>query len=287
MKKISVITEDGIKLVAQNFEHDCAKAVVLINPGTATKTRFYETFARYIQQQGYHVITWNYRGFDESKQGHLAKHDHAFSDLGRYDIPAMITTCKELYPSLPLFCIGHSAGGQQLGAAHNHDQVELLIAIATSSGYFGHMPLGYRLKAYFFFYLFAPISIALTGYVASSRFHFMEDLPKRLTIQWRKWCKQPGYFFTDSDFGKSIPSYTYQSFSAPTYILTADDDEISTTRNVESFWKHTKLLGPKTQINYQAKDFPRKMIGHFGYFRPENRKIWEDISDILSHHAGR
>src|SRR5690554_7134318 len=94
-----------------------------------------------------------------------ANSDITYSDVGQWDIPAAITKAQSLYPDLPLYCVGHSAGGQQIGFAHNCNDLDGMVALAASTGYFGTMPMGYRLKAHLFFKVIAPISSALFGYV--------------------------------------------------------------------------------------------------------------------------
>ena len=150
---INILTDDNVELRATLYKANNPKAVVLINPGTATKTSYYLPFAKYLREHGFHVILWNYRGFCDSKISHLKECHYQYSDIGRYDIPAAIDTAKRLFKDLPLYCVGHSTGGQQVGLAHNADQLDALIAVAVSAGYFSYMPLRYRLKANIFFRL--------------------------------------------------------------------------------------------------------------------------------------
>ena len=54
--KIQFTTTDQVSLAGQLIEAKAAKAVVLINPGTATKTSFYLPFAQFLAEHGYHVL---------------------------------------------------------------------------------------------------------------------------------------------------------------------------------------------------------------------------------------
>lgn len=280
--KIPILTEDEVQLSATLSRAENARAVVLINPGTATKTAFYLPFSEFLQSHGFHVVVWNYRGFDESKTTSLRGCDYRYSDIGYYDIPAVIDAVKGRFPELPLYCVGHSAGGQQMGLAHNYHKLDALIAVAVSAGYFAYMPLMYRIKANFFFRFFAPVTSALLSYVPAKKFNLMEDLPAGFAQEWATWCREKQLFFADKFYGKSIPEGAYKNFDIPTFVITADDDEICTERNVANFWQHVTSKHPITFKHYKSSEFPAKAIGHFGYFRKQNMPIWLDILHIIN-----
>lgn len=181
---IQFTAADGVTLNGFVIEANNPKAVVLLNPGTATKTHFYRPFAEFLAEHGFHVMLWNYRGFCISRTESIARSDIEYTHIGERDISAAIQHAKTLYPDLPLLCVGHSTGGQQVGLAENCNALQGLVAVAVSTGYFGTMPLAYRLQAHFFFKLFTPVSVALSGYVQAKRFNLMEDLPPKLAKEW-------------------------------------------------------------------------------------------------------
>ncbi len=274
-------TQDGVTLHGQIFPAECPKATIILNPGTATKTSFYIPFAQFLASKGYSVMLWNYRGFCESRTDSLATSSILFSDIGRWDIPAAIQHAQSIFTDLPLYCIGHSAGGQQLGFAHNCNQLSGMIAIAASTGYFGGMPLSYRLKAKFFFKVFSPISTALFGYVRCKAFNFMEDLPPKLAQEWGRWCRKENFFF-DTSLAQHDPWLrTYRQFEFPIHVLTADDDEISTHFNTNGLWKNIRSTQPIQFHCYVSAGMPKRHIGHFGYFRRSHQSIWLDILNRL------
>lgn len=275
--QIQFTAADGVPLTGQIIPAQQPKAVVLLNPGTATKTTFYIPFAQFLAEHGYTVMLWNYRGFCESRQGSLKGSDICFSDIGLKDIPAAIAKAKTLHPNLPLYCVGHSAGGQQMGFAHNCNELSGMVAIAVSTGYFSSMPKDYRFKAHLFFKVISPISSALFGYVKAEKLNLMEDLPPKLAKEWGRWCAHKDFFF-DPKFAKEKPELkNYRTFNFPVQVFTADDDEISTAFNVKSLWKNIKSTQPIEFKLYQASAMPKKAVGHFGYFRKANQSIWQDV----------
>jgi len=274
---IKFTTKDQVLLHGQLIEATRPKGVVLLNPGTATRTSFYIPFAHYLAANDFHVFLWNYRGFCESKTGSLVKSPYTYSDIGHYDIPAAIEQARRMSGDLPVYCIGHSAGGQQFGLAYNCHAVKALISIAVSAGYFGYMPLGYRIKANFFFRYFAPISCAIFHYVPASKFRLMEDLPSGFAREWGDWCKEEQLFFSPKFYGKSVPCGAFNNFELPIHVVTSDDDEICTEDNVKNFWKNVGSKQPITFARYKSAEMPLGRIGHFGYFRKENKQIWQDV----------
>lgn len=283
---IDFIAEDGVPLKGQVIKADSAKGVVIINPGTATKTSFYLPFANFLASNGYHAVLWNYRGFDASRLSSLANSDISYTDVGQWDIPAVIAKARELYPKLPLYCVGHSAGGQQVGFAHNCDELSGMVAVAVSTGYYGTMPLGYRLQAHLFFKAIAPISNALFGYVRAKKLNLMEDLPPKLATEWGRWCSQEDFFFAPKFAQEKPLLQTYRTLNFPVHVYTANDDEISTAGNTENFWKHVRTAAPVTFTRYDATKMPRKEVGHFGYFRSANQPIWLDmLASLNSFHS--
>lgn len=279
---IDFTTQDNVTLKGKLVLAEDAKGMVLMNPGTATKTTFYAPFAEFLADNGYHVMLWNYRGFCESKLGSLANSDITYSDVGQWDIPAAITKAQSLYPDLPLYCVGHSAGGQQIGFAHNCNDLDGMVALAVSTGYFGTMPMGYRLKAHLFFKVIAPISSALFGYVKAEKLNIMEDLPHKLAKEWGQWCAYKDFFFTPK-FAKKKPQLkNYQSLEFPIHVYTADDDEISTPQNTATLWQHITTKEPVRFTVIKAADMPKKLIGHMGYFRRTNQSIWQEVLNSLN-----
>ncbi len=284
--KIEFTAEDNTLLQGRLFNAEQPRATVLLNPGTAIKTGFYVPFAEFLAGHGYNVLLWNYRGFCQSRNGSLAGSKILFSDIGRRDMPAAIAKGRELFPELPLYCVGHSVGGQQPGFAANCNELQGLIAVASSTGHFGGMPLAYRLRAKLFFKVIAPVSTALFGYVRASSLGLMEDLPPRLAREWGRWCSAKDALFDPAIIAASGHAPYFHSYEFPVHVITADDDEIASKANSDGLWKHVKSSQPITYSCYRAADMPGKRVGHFNYFRRSHRVIWQDILAKLDEFGG-
>lgn len=281
-EKISITCVDGVPLSAILCAPQQAKAALMLSGGTGFKKEFYLPLANYLAEHGLATIVYDYRGTGESRPADMRNCDFSFSDYGQKDMPAVLDFLDARYPDLPKLILGHSAGGQQVGFMPNVHKVQGLVAVATSVGYLPYMPLGYRLKSYYFFYLFTPLSILLKGYVASKRFKIMEDLPRRVVTQWRAWCAKANYFFDPKFYGKSVPIGVFDRMPFPIQVFWATDDPISNARSVPAFWNQVKSeKGLSFQV-LRPEDWNTAKIDHYGVFRAQFKdSLWREVLGAL------
>ena len=274
--------EDGVVLKGKLIIPDEPKAVVQLNAGTATKKEFYLPFLTYLAEHGYLGCLWDYRGTGESAPESLKDCSYSFSEYGTKDMPAIRDYLKTQFPTLSLMLVGHSAGGQQVGLMDSCEDYLGMIGVAVSTGYAPGFFLGYRLQTEFFFRLYTPISVLLTGYLAAKRFGIMEDLPKHVIYEWRDWCHEKEYLFHPKFRGKTIPYGHYDEMPFPMHVYRFTDDKLSTEANVTSLWSH--IHSQKEIIHHviAPEEIGEKAIGHFGFFRKRMKdKIWPGVLEQL------
>ncbi|MBC7893577.1 MAG: alpha/beta fold hydrolase [Sphingobacteriaceae bacterium] len=278
---------DGFPLAARLLTPEGApKAVVQVNGGTAIRKEFYGSFARFLVEHGYAVCIWDFRGTGESAPASLRGFQARCLDWGTLDMPAVLDFLSERFPALPLLFMGHSAGGQQVGFMPNYQKVRGMVCFATSSGYWGFMPPGYRFRTvHFYFHLLVPVMTALRGYAATGWTGAIDDLPAGVARDWRDWCSRPDYFFDEKFFGKTVPRGHFDALSFPIKVYWATDDPISNARAVPAFWQH---VHSKKYLEIEAlrpAEHGLKSIGHFGFFRKMAREtLWrkalEDLEEM-------
>lgn len=272
--------EDGIKLKGILLIPESPKAVVQFNCGTATKKEFYLPFLTHLAENDYLCCLWNYRGSHPDDD--LKGSEYRYADYGLKDMPAIKSYLQNRFPNLPFLFVGHSAGGQQIGFMEDLSGVKGNLNIAVSSGYFGNLPFVYRMKAYFFFYLFSPISVLLNGFVKAKPFGFMENLPKNVAFEWRDWIEKEDYFFHPKFYGKTVPKGHFKDFKFPIHVIYSTDDSISNAKNTNAFWKHIKSENGIQFTKLNPVDFGLNKIDHFGYFRRNMKDtLWKDIVELL------
>ena len=102
----------------------------------------------------------------------------------------------------------------------------------------------------------------LLGYFPGEKLGIGENLPKGVALQWVRWLKKKSYLFDD----KSIDTSRYSQVTCPILSYSLDDDHYAPLSAVQAMVNHY------TQANIiykhlKPKDFYRKRIGHFGYFK--------------------
>ena len=274
-EKFQVETTDGVVLKGILLIPDKPKAVLQFNAGTATKKEFYLPFLNYLAQHGYICCVWDYRGSGESAPKDMRTCAYKYVDYGIIDMPAIKEYLNNRFTDMPFLIFGHSTGGQQVGFMNNLDGVTGVVNYAVSTGYIPNMPFSYQFFSYFFFYVFSPVSILLSGYVKAKRFNIMEDLPKNVVREWRAWCSKKDYFFDKKIYGKTVPLGHFKKLDFPIHIFWTEDDTISNEKNTHNFWKHIQSSQPIEFTRLSPKDWGVKTLGHFGFFKKRMKdKLW-------------
>jgi predicted alpha/beta hydrolase len=275
-QKLKTRCEDGIELATILIENPDAKAVVQINGATATPKEYYLPFAKYLVENGFTVCLFDYRGVCESQPvGGLRGCEYEYLDWAQKDMPAVLDYLDGRYPELDKLIVGHSVGGQKFGFMPNHHKIKGLVTFGSSAGYWGNMPLGYRIQTHFFFEVFRPISHLIYGYTAAKKLKIMEDLPKNITNTWREWCSVPEYFFDPKYYERDAKQGFFKELFTPIQIYWTSDDTIARGKNVYDFWKHVESRGGVKIDCLEPKNLGVKEIGHFGFFRKKFKDtIW-------------
>ena len=264
---------DGYPLIGTLYtpEHGI-KANIVLSSATGVPQAFYRRFAEYATQFGYQVLTFDYRGVAQSAPKRLKGFKMSYLDWGTLDLAAAIDFLAQ--DPIPLFMVGHSYGGQALGLAPNHAKVTAMYCFGTGAGWHGYMPFKEKMKVQVIWNIIFPPMVAVTGYLPWSKLNMGADLPIGVYQQWRKWCKNPTYFFADPEQHALIAQYA--QVKTPIYAVSALDDDWALPNSRHAFMQHYRQA-PMQFINISASDYGLKEIGHMGYFRKGAEKIWDEI----------
>ncbi|ENW19643.1 Alpha/beta hydrolase [Acinetobacter haemolyticus CIP 64.3 = MTCC 9819] len=273
--------KDGYQLAAQFYpaqQKDINALPILICPATGITKTFYHAFAEWLSQQGYNVLSFDFRGIGESLHGALKDSTASINDWGMLDIPAAIETLLKRTNAKKVIIVGHSAGGQLLGITPNYHKVAKVLAIAGSTGHIKGLKGKTKLLAPVMFNVIFPISSLFKGYGATQFIGMGENLPKNVAKQWAEFCSKPGYVM--NAVGKSIFEDYHQEIQCPITSFWASDDEIATHTNVKDLLRlypnaKTKLV----ELNPQKHGY--KQIGHMLMFKKSHQKLWSLIENEL------
>ncbi|WP_312049260.1 alpha/beta hydrolase family protein [Acinetobacter courvalinii] len=265
--------KDGYQLAAQFYPalNSDKPYPILICPATGITKNFYHAFAQWLNQQGYPVLSFDFRGIGESLHGALKDSTASIHDWGIYDIPAAIEALLNRTQAEKVIIVGHSAGGQLLGIASNYHKVAKVLAIAGSTGHVKGLKGKTKILAPVMFNIIFPVSSFVKGYGATQFIGMGENLPKNVAKQWAEFCSKPGYVM--NAIGKTIFEDYHQQIQCPITSFWATDDEIATHSNVKDLLRlypnaQTKLI----ELNPQQLGY--KQIGHMLMFKKSHQKIW-------------
>lgn len=270
---------DGTRLRATEWHPARSNGCVAqINSALAVPRRYYSKFAHYLAEQGFSVVTYDYRGSGDSLHG-LAKHCKAtFRELGECDMAAATAYVKKKFPNQRHVVIGHSAGAALYGLAANCTEVDALLGIAAPSAFQGHYDYPHRFVIGLFFNVLIPLATPAFGYFPGQYFG-VGPLPPAIAQQWRRWSRHKDYV-TDSD-GTPLREY-YHRFRAPLRFLHIADDKLygplRSVQAVAGFY----VNAPRQIVSVAPRDIGVRKIGHFGFFRNTMpRLVWDNAARWL------
>lgn len=279
-ESVKFTCRDGYTLHGRFYakQKDAGFLPVVIGSATGILQGFYQSFATWLCEQGYDVLTFDFRGIGESLYTDVSKSDARIQDWGVYDLPAAIDYLLQKSSAEHVFLLGHSAGGQILGLVENFAKVKKVVAIAGSSGNVKGLSGKTKILGPIMFNVIFPISSFFKGYAATKMLGMGENLPKGVGSQWREFCSNPGYVI--NAVGKTVQQDYHQDIRCPIIAIHATDDEIATEHNVKDFLR----IYPHAQtrfITLKPQDYQHKVIGHMLMFRPSHKNLWPLIEAEL------
>lgn len=248
-----------------------AKAAVLIVPAMGVDQSYYASFASWLAAQGYFVATFDYFGIGRSSITDMRKVKVNIIDWARFDCDAMVDAVSSEVPGKPLYCVGHSLGGQILGFVPGLERITKMVTIASGSGYWRENVPQLKRKAWWLWYVVAPLATRVCGYFPGRRLRKVGDLPRGVMDQWRRWCIDPEYAIGAEGMQARA---CFADVRVPITSLSFVDDELMSARNIESlhgFYANA----PRTMKRIAPDDIGAKRIGHFGFFKARfEESLW-------------
>lgn len=235
--------------------------------------KYYAPLATWLAKQGFMVATFDYYGIGLSKTGHLRDTNVDIIDWANCDCASMVEAVTVRVAAKPLYWIGHSLGGQILGLVPNHKYINKAVTIACGSGYWPENAPSLKWRAWWLWYILAPLATGLFGYFPGKRLRKVGNLPKGVMYQWRRWCLHPEYLVGVE--GENIRE-KYSSVNIPITSFSFTDDKFMSEKSINSL--HGFYTASQKSMNrLSPEDVGVKHIGHFGFFKAKFEKsLWQD-----------
>jgi len=113
----------------------------------------------------------------------------------------------------------------------NLNAITKAINIASGSGYWLENVPSLKWRAWWLWYIVAPLAIKIYGYFPGKRLRKVGDLPGGVMKQWRKWCINPEYMIGAE--GVKIKQ-KYKDAATPILSFSFTDDELMSKKNIDS-----------------------------------------------------
>ena len=256
-----------------------AWATAVVAPAMGVRQDFYAPLARFLSSQGVHALTFDWRGMGYARPARLRGFAASVTGWANEDLEGAYAAARAPAPHLPLLHIGHSLGGQLLGAAPGNARVDAALLVNAGSGWYRlneRMPLQVRV----FWFAAIPLLTPLFGYFPGKALRMVGDLPEGVAWQWRRWCLHPEYLLSEG----AAMREAFDRVRCPILSYSFEDDPIITRRGVDS------LLGFYRRAAVESRHVAPgagERLGHFGFFSARSREtLWQPALDWLREAAG-
>ncbi len=245
--------------------------VLIVNSATAVDKKLYHHYATYMTQNGYHVITYDYRGIAGSRPKKLRGFKASFTDWGQKDFSGVIDFAKQEFPGHKIVTLGHSIGGTIIGMTQKNTEISGIINIAAQTAYYKDWAKNQKTKIYFLWHIVFPAITKIFGYFPGKTLGMLEDVPKGVIDQWHNRrhhanMKQP--------MEAAGIKFFYKSCKARLLTLGLEDDPIGTESAIKRIHDLFEESDKKLEI-IKLKEIAVDKIGHFGFFsRKFKDSLW-------------
>ncbi len=282
---------DGVPIQCFVWRHASAAAhhrpVVIINPATAVRCRYYFRFAQYLFDHGLDVIAFDYRGIGESRAGCLRGVDISWLDWGCLDFEAVLQYAQRSFKCQPIHVVAHSVGGVVLGLAPSNHAIGRIFTVGAQYAFWRDYAASKRLRMIARWHIVMPLLTLLLGYFPGKRLGWTEDMPQGVVRDWSLSRRR----FEDTWRGRSSARHPdkralvrqFGAVTAPILAVSVSDDEFGTISAVE------RLLGyfghsPRTHLHISPSSIGTAAIGHFAFFHSRfQENLWRLPLDWLKY----
>lgn len=244
---------------------------VLVSGALGVPRGFYERYARFLASDGFTVLTYDYRGIGDSRKPPAEADGASLRDWGEADLPGALDHLAARAPSHRLLAVAHSVGGQLFGLAHNNGRAAALLSICCPSGYWRLWPWPHRLWLAPLWFCVVPALGGVLSHLPVRRagLGFAADLPAGVMREWARWCRHADYLVDDE--GRPLREH-FRGYRGRILAYTVGDDWMAPPAAVQAL--HRFYSTAQVEHREIAPDRRRHAIGHFGYFRDDNRALW-------------
>lgn len=275
-RPIEIVCEDGVKLGGRLWlaNSTTTHGRVVINSAAGVLASFYDRYAYFLAENGFDVLTYDYRGIGASRPRSMWGCGYRWRDWGEYDFDAAVRIMCEQDRGGPLLVVGHSIGGFIPGLAASATSIDRMLTVGAQYAWWFDYAAKRRAALFARWHVAMPILTALFGYFPGKRLGWSEDLPAGVAYDWS---------FRRSRMELSYPRdqrqgllAKFDAITASILAVTACDDEYATPRAVRRGLSYYPNAASMT-AELSPYELGGHTTGHFGLFESHHQTgFWLD-----------
>jgi predicted alpha/beta hydrolase len=272
---ITLRCDDGVVLGGHFWtSRRSERGTVIVNPATGVLARYYHYYARFLGEQGFDVITYDYRGIGLSRPADLRHCRYRWLEWGERDFEAVLRHARRRDPSGFLGVVGHSIGGFLPGFAPSAPTIDRMLTMGAQYGYWPDYSLRQRAGLVLKWHLAMPLLTVLNGYFPGRRLGWLEDLPAGVAHEWSFRRGRMELSYPAARRGDILARFA--AVKAPILAVSMSDDPFGTPRAVKRALAY--YTGSDTHVaELSPGTFGFDEIGHFSLFHNRHAGgFWED-----------
>lgn len=252
---------------------------VIISSATGVLARYYARYAAFLCDQGYRVLTYDYRGIGGSRPASLRNARIIWRDWGDLDFDAAVRWMRGQDPVGPLVAVGHSIGGFLPGFAASAVDVDRFLSVGAQYAYWRDYAPAQRWQMYARWHLFMPVLTSLCGYFPGRRLGWLEDLPAGVAREWAYRHARLEDSYPAAERDEVIRRFA--AIRAPILAVSVTDDEYGTPPAIArglSYYRNCH----REHVRLTPQALGETRVGHFDLFRDRYRdSFWQATLDWI------
>ena len=260
-----------------------SRDVVIINPATSVRCRYYFRFAQYLFDQGYDVVSYDYRGIGASKPKSLRGFYASWVVWGEQDFEAVLQDTAKRYAHQKIFVVGHSIGGVLIGLAPSNHLISRIFTMGSQQAYWPDYLAGHKLGMVLKWHGAMPLIATAVGYLPAERLGWMEDTPKQVALNWARMGRHLIPSIVKSPHQRQLIKDRFAQIKAPIMAFGVEDDPFGTSVALNRLLD-LYVSSHRQHVRIDPKAMNHPPVGHFAFFNDRFKEtLWPITLNWLQH----
>ena len=275
---------DGFKLQGTlwHASHTVPHTALLINAATGVAAKYYNRYAAFLANEGFIVLTYDYRGIGASRPPRMRGFRATKHDWGALDCEGAIQYLHEIQPDLSMMAVCHSIGGFALGLAPSSSIIRRALFVGCQYAYWNDYRLLVRIPMWVNWHIVMPILTKIWGYFPGKSLGWLEDLPAGVAMEWATRFHPSFHNRYNQLPHASVPANGVElearmgAMKADILAIADVRDPFATPSATARLLHYFKGSNREfAQIQPRKRHLPK--LGHFGFFHDRFKKtLWAE-----------